>query len=220
MEGMSLDYLIISVSEPDSGIWGWLGVNWRSVVPVVALIVTISVAVNSYASTERRNKNEIVRNAITDLSTGNVAQSRNSVTKWATGDDSWHNYWSDEYIHEYFELCWAYQRGDTARSVWRTNWFARSFRFVFGRAYGREHLQFHLEQIAVSAHQFHNHLLARNDDELIEDSHIWEVVGEKLRKDVVVFGIKNPDSNASYREYFERIANERKAKSQNISKSD
>lgn len=173
------------------------------VMSIVALVVTGLIAIINYTAVERRNKNDIVRNAITDLTTGKIAEARNSVSKWTIIDESSQNVWYEDYAHNYFELCWAYQRGSAARKVWKEG--------QSDHAHGLDNLQFHLKQIAITVHQYHNHIANRIDNDL-DDSHIWDVVGAEMAQDVRDFGIPDPNSNESYREYFEQLAKARKEK--------
>lgn len=192
----------VSLSEPVSTVSNWIADHFiTGIVPVVALAATVVVAIGNYGSTERRHKDDVVRNAITDLTTGKVADARDELTKWVSSTSSVRTLWYEEYRSCYFELCWAYQRGDTARSVWRDNWAYRLFRVFFGKPHGRKDLRFHMQQIAVSAHQYHNHL-RDEDDAAILDRDIWAIVGNKMFSDVKNVGINNPDSNASYDEYY------------------
>lgn len=177
------------------------GLSVSTWVSIAALVITALVAVGNYGFTERRHKNDVVRNAIIDLTTGKVADARDMLSEWAVNARNVRKDQVPKYRAYYFELCWAYQRGITARSVWRANWLAKVARFLFGKPHGRTSLQFHLQQIAVSAHLYHDHL-GEKDNVSIGDSDIWKEVGEAMRNDVREFGILTPDFIESYDDYF------------------
>lgn len=193
----------ILIAEEASGGFGLPVSTWVS---IVALAISLLIAVGNYVAVERRQRDDVVRVAIVDLTTGNVAVARDALMKWVA------NGRSDDLQSvqdHYFELCWAYQRGDAASRIWGP--ISSTLIGPLGKdgPAGLKHLIFHLEQMSVSAHQFHNSLNS-GVDTLIEDSDIWGSVGEKMANDVRAVGIENPDSNASYDEHFSRLAEKRR----------
>lgn len=165
------------------------------VMSIVALVVSLLLALITYFYSERRHRTEIIGNALTDLTTGELADTRDnfsafldfprspSIANYSLAESPLefpgHKYGPSFVRSSYFELCWAYQRGSVARSL--------SGKLV--RGHGVHQLDFHLKALARQIRTFHNSFDAlelnhqKSKKAYLNDDDIWRTIGSDILLD-------------------------------------